>query len=274
MQLRSIALGGGGTRGGLYAGILRALHEVKGDLAFPDGIYGTSVGAIYATALAFQVPLANIQRLTDSYLTISSVVPEPKLDHLLTLSDRKGLFPMTTLVEAVTTAFLDAGIDLRTKRCSDGAYPLYILASNMTTRRATFLTGDVPVLDAIRCSACIPVLFEPQVLYGNVYLDGGVFVRCLGTVVPKTTLAIHVGTDGPEPITPQHSLGDILWACYSGRAALYTGPNVCRIRGVSYSPLAVLTQADRDTMAREGYSQTHAFFAAEKLKDPVLRDPT
>lgn len=266
MHLRSIALGGGGTRGGLHVGALQALLEIKGDLAFPDGIYGASIGAMFATALAFGVELPRIRQMADTYLTVTTIVPELRLDHLLTLPARKGVFPMTALVDKIAVAFLEVGLDLRGKRCSDAKYPLFIAASNMTTAKATLLTGDVLVLDAIRCSACIPVVFEPQVLYGQIYLDAGVFLRSLGSIVPKETLVLHIGTEGPHSITEQSTLSEILWACYTGRAALYKGTNVCRMTGVPYGPLAELTQADRDRMVHEGYSQTHAFLAVKELK--------
>lgn len=274
MNLRAIALGGGGTRGMLHAGALRAIQEIKGDLHFPDGVYGASIGAIFATAVAFGIPLDAIRRVTESSMTISQVLPQPTLDHVLTLPTRKGLFPMTTFESAVCAVFLEAGLDLRGKLCRDAAMPLYILASNMTTHRPTLLTDKVPVLDALRCSACIPVLFEPQVLYGEVYVDGGVFTRSLATIVPRTTLVVHVGSDWPETVTPQSSLHDLLWGCYAGREHPYRGPNICRFRNIRMHPLSELTQEDRDTLLAEGYSQMNAFLSTKKLEDIRLRDPT
>jgi predicted acylesterase/phospholipase RssA len=274
MHLRSIALGGGGSRGLLHVGALQAIREVKGDLHFPEGIYGSSIGAVFATALAFGVPLEDIRRVTETSMTFSRVLPPPTLDHILTLPTRKGLFPMTAFESTVLSAFQEIGLDLRGKRCRDAKVPLYIAVSDMTTHRSTLLTGDVPVLDALRCSACIPVLFEPQVLYGHVYLDGGVLNRCLGAVVPKDTLVVHVGSDWPDPVTPQSSLQEILWGCYAGREQPYRGRNVCRFKGIKISPLGELTQEDRDALIREGLSQMNAFLAAQKLENPALRDPT
>lgn len=258
MNLRSIALGGGGTRGGLHIGALRALREVKGDLEFPDGILGASVGAVVATAVAFRVDLDRLQAVYDAYFTISTFLPDPNVDHVLTALDRKGLFPMDRMEEQVIRIFLECGVDLRGKRICDAPQPLTILASNMTTGRPTRLTGKVPILQALRCSSCIPGLFEPQVLYGNVYLDAGVHLRCLGQVVPKDMLVIHIsGTCGR--ITTDSTLPELLFACYSGRATQYFGPNVCRIKGVKFGLIGELSQADREYLAKEGYSQTLAF---------------
>lgn len=273
MHLRSIALGGGGVRGLLHVGALEAIQEVKGSLDFPDGVYGASIGAVFATAVAFGIPLSKIRQLTESSMTLSQVLPQPTLDHVLTLQSRKGLFSMATFEATLLSIFQDAGVDLRGKRCRDAKMPLYIAASNLTTHRPTLLTDEVPVLDALRCSACIPMLFEPQVLYGEVYLDAGVFLRSLATILPRGTLLIHVGSDWPDPVRPQSSFRELLWGCYAGRARLYRGPTVCRIRGVSISPLAELTQDDRTMMLREGYSQTRAFLSTKKLEEVRLRDP-
>lgn len=259
-MVRSIALGGGGTRGGLHVGALRALEEYKGNLLFPDGIYGASVGGFMAVAIAFHMKLNDIRRMYDKYFTASNFFPDPTLDGVLAIPERKGLFTMDTLINLVVEMFLENGIDLRGKRCCDAPQKLYIVASNMTTGLPTLLTGRVPILDALRCSAAIPVLFEPQVLYGDVYLDAGVHLRCLGTVVPRETIAIHI-SGGVGKITPKSTLGELLFACYSGKASQYFGPNICRIRGVKFGILGDLSQEDRDYLVREGYSQTRLFLS-------------
>jgi hypothetical protein len=260
MKYTSIALGGGGTRGGLHIGALQAIRETKGDLEFPDGIYGGSVGAIIATAMAFRVDLDKLNTVYNKYFTMSNFIPDPKLDDVLSLLDRKGLFSMDKLEEMLIRVFLECDIDIRGKRICDAPQPLFIIASNMTTGRPTILTGKVPILQALRCSSCIPGLYEPQVLYGNIYLDAGVHLRCLRQVLPPQTLLIHIsGTCGR--ITPESSLGELLFACYSGRATQYFGENICRIRGVNYSLFGELSQTDRDYLFREGYSQTLLFLA-------------
>lgn len=266
MHYRSIALGGGGTRGGLHMGALRAIQEVKGDLEFPDGIYGGSVGAILGTAIAFRIDLDRLNAAYNKYFTMSTFLPDPKVHHILTVFDRKGLFSMDKLEALLIQIFDECGVDIRNKRICDAPQRLCIVASNMTTGRPTILTGRVPILQALRCSSCIPGLFEPQVLYGQVYLDAGVHLRCLRSVIPPETLLIHIsGTCGR--ITPESSLGELLFAAYSGRATQYFGDNICRIRGVNYSLFGELTQADRDYLFREGYSQTRAFLTQVPAKE-------
>lgn len=247
-------------------GALRAVEEFKGNLVFPDGIYGSSAGAFMAVAIAFGMKLDAIRAMYDKYFTASNFIPQPKLDHVLTTLKRRGVFSMDALMDLVVKMFLENGLDLRGKRCCDAPQKLYIVASNMTTGHPTLLTGKVPILDALRCSSAIPLLFEPQMLYGDVYLDGGVHLRCLGAVVPKDTLVIHI-SGGVQKLTSKSTLPELLFACYSGRSSNYYGPNICRIRGVKFGILGELSQADRDYLVREGYSQTRAFlpkFVAQK----------
>jgi hypothetical protein len=265
-MVRSIALGGGGTRGGLHVGALRALEEYKGDLMFPDGIYGSSVGGFMAVAIAFHIPLQAIRRMYDKYFTASSFFPNPTLESVLTIADRKGLFSMDTLMNMVVEMFLENGVDLRGKRLCDAPQKVFIVASNMTTGLPTLLTGRVPILDALRCSAAIPLVFEPQILYGHVYLDGGVHLRCLSTVVPKETLVIHI-SGGVSKITPKSTLGELLFACYSGKASQYFAPNVCRMKGIKFGIIGELSQEDRDYLVREGYSQTSLFLSKLPRKE-------
>lgn len=265
-MVRSIALGGGGTRGGLHIGALKALEEYRGDLVFPDGIYGSSVGAFMAVSLAFGLPLDSLRAIYDKYFTASNFLPSPTLDHVLSTVERRGLFSMDTLMTMVVNMYLEQGLDLRGKRCCDAPQKLFIVASNMTTGLPTILTGRVPILDALRCSAAIPLVFEPQMLYGDVYLDGGVHLRCLGTVVPKETMVIHI-SGGLQKITPKSSLSEILFACYSGKATPYFGENICRIRGVRAGILQDLTVADREYLVREGYLQTRLFLSKLAAKE-------
>jgi predicted acylesterase/phospholipase RssA len=62
--------------------------------------------------------------------------------------------------------------------------PLFIIASNVTKGKPTIFSKDVPLLEAIKCSCCIPGVFKPQVLYNQVYVDGDLFTPNIGVIVP------------------------------------------------------------------------------------------
>ena len=186
LPFRTLGLGGGGMKGIMYVGALRELSRHQ-DLVFPDGVYGVSVGAILATYIAFGLPLdmdaGKIFRKT-------AFIPEPDYSKLPEMISLKGVFTLDTLEKTIVGIFLEKGVDLRTKVIGDAKMPLYIFASNLTKGKPTIFTKNVPVLEALKCSCCIPGIFRPQVLYNQVYVDGDLFVPSVDKFIPDTSNAL------------------------------------------------------------------------------------
>jgi hypothetical protein len=263
MLVRSIALGGGGVRGGIMIGGLAAL-ETHQSLQFPDGIYGCSAGAILATAVAFNIPLPNIRSMFDTDMQLSSVMPPVRLSTLTEFQKQKGLFSMDMFTEMVVNSFKKNGVELEGKKISDAPQKLSILASNLTTRRATMLSGDVPLLDALRCSSCLPFIFYPQVLFNNVYVDGGVLAHNLHKLVPPECLVFHISRGGSsifpsqlESISISAFLGDI----YETSRKEFYPPNVLWFQNNTISVLQELTNEDKQALFDEGVLQATRFLA-------------
>lgn len=267
MHYRSIAFGGGGMRGVAHLGALKAIQEVQGTLEFPDGIYGSSVGAIIASFVAFNVPVETITTVVKKYFKLSTWIPYPSIRNVWSISDRRGIFPMDMLRKAIIGCFTDCGInDIETKRVCDASQPLFIVASNLTARRPAILTGEVLLVDALLCSCCIPGLFEPQVLYGNVYLDAAVYVRAIEQIAPSNSLVLKLH-DQTETITAKSSFYDILHACYIGVPKSRPDVHLCSFHDLNVGIMNDLTDAQRDEVAEQGYSQTLAFLTKMAAKE-------
>ena len=267
MRYQSIALGGGGMRGAVHLGALKALQEVQGSLVFPNGIYGSSVGAIGAALVAFNIPIETIETVFKKYHKRSAWIPTPTIGHAWSITTRKGLFSMDMLRSALVSVFTECGIkDIETKRICDAPQTLYIIASNMSTRRPAILTGEVPLLQALLCSCCIPGLFEPQVLYGDVYLDAFVYTRRVEHVVPPGTLVL-VLRDAGEKITPKSSLSDILFACVIGNAKSHDSIDVCYFKNIGIGMMDDVNDKQREEMIQQGHLQTLAFLAKMAAKE-------
>ena len=272
-MFRAIALGGGGVRAGLHIGALQALERVQGHLNFPDGIWGCSAGAVVATAVAFNLSSSQIASMYATHLQMSEILPRPRLDSLAELLSKKGLFAMDRYEEAVVAAFRSQGVELVGKTIADAPQPLYIVASNLTTHNPTVFTKQVGILDAIRCSSCIPFVFQPQVLYNHVYLDGGVLVDCVASIAPPEALTLHIADPGDtiyakdiETISLQVYLYRI-YRCLRGRPV---GPNILWLQNATIGILQDMTLEEKQTLVRDGDSQTLAFLAKrfpDKLKD-------
>lgn len=254
-------------RGAVHLGAMKALQELQGSLEFPDGIYGSSVGAIGAALVAFNVRLDTMESVFKKYHNRSSWIPMPTISHAWSATTRKGVFPMDLLRKTLIAVFTECGItDVETKRICDAPQKLFIIASNMSTRRPALLTGEVPLLQAILCSCCIPGLFEPQVLYGDVYLDAFIYVRRVERVVPPGTLVLVLRDDG-QKITPKSSLSDILFACVVGNDVAHESVHVCYFKNIGVSMMDEVTEAQREEMIQQGYLQTLAFNAKMAAKE-------
>ncbi len=267
MRYHSIALGGGGMRGAVHLGALKALREVQGSLEFPNGIYGSSVGAIGAAMVAFNVPVETIESVFTKYYTRSAWIPTPHIGHAWGIPARKGVFTMDKMREMLVSVFTECGIkDVETKRICDAPQTLYIIASNLSTRRPAILTGEVPLLQALLCSCCIPGLFVPQILYGDVYLDAFVYTRRVERVVPPGTLVLVLRDIG-EKITPKSSMSDILYACVAGNTISQDSIHVCYFKNIGIGVIEEVTAKQREEMIQQGYLQTLSFMAKMAAKE-------
>jgi NTE family protein len=184
-----LALGGGGVKGILQVGALQELAKHQ-KLEFPDGVYGASVGSIIGTYIAFGLPIDKLPELTKKYLSTKKFIPSFGFYDITTVLSKKGLFTMNQFEASICDAFNEVGFDLKNKVIGDAKMPLFIIASNVTKGKPSILTKNVPLLDAIKCSCCLPGVFKPQILYNQVYVDGDLFAPNLAGVVPLSDSTI------------------------------------------------------------------------------------
>ena len=200
-MIRTLGLGGGGIKGILHIGALLELAKHQ-PLKFPDGLYGCSIGSIIATYVAFELPIDNMIPLMKEYLTMEKFIPKFKFQHIPSAFSTKGLYDMNEFEKTLKEMFLKCGLDLEGKKISDAKMPLFIVASNITKGVPTIFTKDVSLIDALKCSCCIPAVFRPHELYGQLYIDGGLFVPCIGSVMPKETVNITLSKQRKHCIKP------------------------------------------------------------------------
>jgi len=199
---RKLALGGGGMKGILHIGALQELSKIQ-PLYFPDGIYGSSIGSIIATYIAFELPIDNIVPLIKKYLRYEKVVPKPDLVNITNALSAKGIFNMDLFEITLKEMFLEAGLNIEGKKLNDAKMPLHIISSNITKRIPSVISGNVPLITALKCSCCLPAIFKPQELYGQYYIDGDTFSPCVTNIIniDKTTLVLSLMKQNGNPIT-------------------------------------------------------------------------
>jgi len=261
-MFRSIALGGGGVRGGLMVGGLAALKE-RQDLVFPDGIYGCSAGSVLATAMAYNLPLETIRAMFENDFNLSSVIPAISLTTVTSFTTEKGLFSMDPFTDCVVKAFDKVGIDLRTATIDDAPQKLYIMAANLTTRRTVFFSGTVPILAALRASCCLPFVFHPQVIYNNVYVDGGFFDHNMHKIVPASCLVFHISRAdlliSPDRLKTM-KMSDYAATLYEAMRLESHTDTVIWFKNDEISLLQELTPENKKQLFDQGYNQASRFF--------------
>jgi NTE family protein len=177
-----IALSGGGARGLAHIGVLAALenHGIS-----PGVVSGSSMGAIIGTLYAGGVSI-------EEMLTIAR---NRKLNNLFNWSlPKHGMLSLKILSQVLESHIgVDSFKGLKKK--------LFITVSNLSAgREEVFSEG--PLFQAVIASASIPVVFEPQVINGQTYVDGGLFNDLpVDPLVGKCRkiIASHVNYNGPDP---------------------------------------------------------------------------
>ncbi|HKL08618.1 MAG TPA: patatin-like phospholipase family protein [Bacteroidales bacterium] len=176
-----IALSGGGVRGFAHLGVLKALNE-KG--IYPEIISGTSAGALAGIFYA------------DGYSPEESfeIFYHNSLFHFTQLSiPNKGLLSMEKVSKILKKT-------IRAKTFEELEIPLYVAAANLNDGEIEyFYQGSI--IDKVIASASIPVLFKPQIIDGNTFVDGGVFDNLPLEPIKdqcKKLIGSHVNPTGKE----------------------------------------------------------------------------
>ncbi|MCD7976051.1 MAG: patatin-like phospholipase family protein [Tannerellaceae bacterium] len=150
-----LALSGGGAKGFAHIGVFKLLEECK---LIPDIISGTSVGALMGALFADGYTAEEIKLLfTGREFTEFAQLQLPK----------SGLFDSRRFRD-----FLKR--HLRTKNIEDLRIPLVIIATDLDNGLChEFRKGSI--VEAVTASCSIPIIFNPVVIDGTHYVDGGLF---------------------------------------------------------------------------------------------------
>lgn len=149
----ALVLGGGGTRGFAHVGVIKAL-EVQG--IFPDIIVGTSVGsaigALYAAGYSgFQLQEISIPMKEERVIDWSW--------------PNRGLFTGKPLQTFINQAVKQAPLEKLRRTFA-------VVATDLASgEKVVFRTGNTGM--AVSASCAVPGVFQPVVINGRSYVDGG-----------------------------------------------------------------------------------------------------
>ncbi len=176
-----IALSGGGVRGFAHLGVLKALNE-KG--IYPEVIAGTSAGALAGIFYA------------DGYSPEESfeIFYHNSLFHFTQVAiPNKGLLSMEKVSKILKKT-------IRANTFDELKIPLYVATANLNDGVIEYFHQG-SIIDKVIASACIPVLFKPQIIDGKTFVDGGVFDNLPLEPIKdqcKKLIGSHVNPTGKE----------------------------------------------------------------------------
>ncbi len=191
----AIAFGGGGVRGFMHLGVIKAMEEegLRADL-----VTGTSAGAVAAAMYASGMPYHRIEELA------MSVSRYELLDLVVS---RRGLVRGRALAEWITKA-------TACRRLEDLSTPLGVAVTDLTSGRALLVVGG-DLGGAVQASSSVPGTVVPVAMGNSTLVDGGVltvlpvrFARAMGADVV-------VGVDiycANYPVPPDHAVGTMFAA--------------------------------------------------------------
>jgi len=153
-----LALGGGGAKGLVHIGIIKALEKAGIPIDF---VAGTSMGALVG---GWYAATRNIVFLENIFLNIKKedIIPNKAVRGV----ESSKLFKNDVFAKLLI-GFLD---DKKIEQCS---LPFRATATNVENGKEVILSKG-PLVEAIRASIALPVVFQPVKVEGQLLMDGGV----------------------------------------------------------------------------------------------------
>lgn len=222
--IRHIVISGGGELGFAFYSALRESNRAgfwKRENI--ETIYATSAGAIFSVHIALLEHFA--WEIFDDFLLKRpwNTLFHVNLAKITKSFDQRGLFGRKEIDEMFVQMFnaLDIPLTITMKEFYElTKVEIHIMTAELTQFELVDISykthPDWLFLDAVYCSACIPIFFAPHIVGDRIYLDGGLFCnypinQCLARVEnPNEILGLarrFKETTGPPQI---NTLADYL----------------------------------------------------------------
>lgn len=247
-----LALGGGGARGFIHLGAIKALYE---EGIYFDEIAGTSAGAIAGALIAAgknPIEAHEILKRRDFFGYSKFNIP------------RIGLFSLDGLTQLIND-------ELETKTFDELKIPFYATATNLNTGKIEYLNKG-SLSKAVTASSSIPFLFKPIHINGSKYSDGGIIDNL--PIKPlqkncKKIIAINI-----SPIEEKDNLNSILKVaartfelCVNSRAQMIKPKCSLYIEPENIGRYDLFDIKKADELFNLGYEHTRQLLTSKKLPD-------
>jgi NTE family protein len=192
-----LALGGGAARGFAHIGVIKAL-EANG--IKPDLVVGTSAGSVIAALYASGYRGTELNRIA---LTLDEA---SITDWALPFSGKFGGMIKGEALQSMVNRLV------KNQSIENTPIPLGIVATDLKTGQGVlFQRGDMG--QAVRASCSIPSIFQPTIINGREYVDGGLVspvpVRYASQMGADFVIAVNISTE-PSSQDSSGTVGIIL----------------------------------------------------------------
>lgn len=192
-----LALGGGAARGFAHIGVIKAL-EANG--IKPDLVVGTSAGSVIAALYASGYKGTELNRIA---LTLDEAAIT---DWALPFSGKFGGMIKGDALQSMVNRLV------KNQSIESTKIPLGIVATDLKTGQGVlFQRGDMG--QAVRASCSIPSIFQPTIINGREYVDGGLVspvpVRYASQMGADFVIAVNISTE-PSSQDSSGTVGIIL----------------------------------------------------------------
>lgn len=254
----ALALGGGGALGYAHIGAIQALEEAGIEPVFVCGTsMGALVGALYAQGHNGQQLYAFV-RDRKLYTVMRNVSPTSK--HL-----QRGIGSFQNVRQLLNDAI--------PHDCFDSLQiPFLCVATNIASGTAVTPCTGANLADWVLASASIPVVFQPQMIDGAYYCDGGVIDNLPTQYVPRDLCDMVIAIDvvptdipgGEDMFTKDYPMlnvyGNMLLNVASQTGRLHSDVVICPNKDVRYG---VMDFENYEDIIRRGYEAMHAWLVEQ-----------
>ena len=185
-SMRSIVFSGGGIRCLSFAGVLSAIENIHGPGCWNQvrEVSGASGGAIFAFIIAANISAKKVidvlktDEIKDSIREMR--VGRSYLDHFRAIAEERsvcGFKPLQNMVTKIVQLKFSSNITMHEFYRQTGkrfTCPVYNLTLGQVEYMDYYTSADARVVDVIRASMSIPIIFPPVRIGNFEYLDGGI----------------------------------------------------------------------------------------------------
>lgn len=181
--IEHLVIAGGGASGISMYGILRESHKYGfWNIQNIKTIYGTSVGAIIGIFIALQYSWEDL----DDYILKRPWQNVFKFDikSVLYAYNNRGIFDRKIIEELLLPLLRGKDLDAKTtltefyEKTNIDVHATTVDLNDYELIDVSYKTHpEWSVIDAIYCSACLPLLFSPVLKDGRCYVDGGTIIN-------------------------------------------------------------------------------------------------